>query len=92
MPENYWLKMDYEFQGKKEEIHKLKSVVFEKYVVIEIYILSITFHKIFFFLWIPTLNSAVALVQIYIVEGFTKSEFFGAEKYETCRQSLLESP
>jgi hypothetical protein len=34
--------MDYEYQGKKEEIHKLK------YIVFEIYILSIIFHKIFF--------------------------------------------
>jgi hypothetical protein len=34
--------IDYEYQGKKEEIHKLK------YIVFEIYILSIRFHKIFF--------------------------------------------
>jgi hypothetical protein len=30
--------MDYEYQGKKEEIHKLK------YIVFEIYILYIRFH------------------------------------------------
>jgi hypothetical protein len=42
MPENYRLMMDYEYQGKKEEIHKLK------YIVFEIYILSIRFQKILF--------------------------------------------
>jgi hypothetical protein len=42
MPENYKLMMDYEYQGKKEEIHELQ------YIVSEIYILSIRFHKIFF--------------------------------------------
>jgi hypothetical protein len=39
MSGNYKLMMDYEYQGKKEEIHKLK------YIVGEIYILSIIFHK-----------------------------------------------
>jgi hypothetical protein len=35
--------MDYEYQGKKKTIYK------QKYIVVEIYILSIRFHKIFFF-------------------------------------------
>jgi hypothetical protein len=50
MTESYRLMIDYEYQGKKEEIHKLK------YIVLEIYILSIRFHKIFCLL-IPTLQS-----------------------------------
>jgi hypothetical protein len=33
MPENYRLLMDYEYQGKKEEIHKLKCIVFEIYIL-----------------------------------------------------------
>jgi hypothetical protein len=41
MPETYLLMMDCEYQGKKEELHKLK------YIVFKIYILSIRFHKIF---------------------------------------------
>jgi hypothetical protein len=42
MPENYRLMVDYKYQGKKKEIHKLK------YIVCEIYILSIRVHKTFF--------------------------------------------
>jgi hypothetical protein len=38
MPENYRLMMGYEYKGKKEEIHKLKYIVFE-------ILFSIRFHK-----------------------------------------------
>jgi hypothetical protein len=42
MPENYRFMMDYEYQGKREEIHRLK------YKVFKIYILSKRFNKILF--------------------------------------------
>jgi hypothetical protein len=42
MPDNY-IDDDYEYQGKKEDMHELK------YIVFEIYILSIRLHNIFLF-------------------------------------------
>jgi hypothetical protein len=44
MPENYRFIMDYEYQENKKDIYVLAEIL---YIVFKIYILSLTFRKIF---------------------------------------------